>query len=104
MKQVTKTIHTVEFGKYRQEWELSFEYDNESVENVKVVAHNYNGNHYIGSNEITSTIFPTILDAIIESIDLDAERNSEAESKFDDMFANEQGEDIFAQLGNFFKP
>ena len=104
MKQVSKIVHTLQFGKYRQEWELSFDYDNESTENVSVVAHNYKQGKYIGSNDITKTLDADLVSGMIDSIDLDEERNSEAESKFDDKFANSKGEDIFTQLGNFFKP
>lgn len=104
MKKVSKIVHECKFGKYRQEWELSFDYDNESVENVTVVAHNYKQDKYIGSNDITKTLDADLVSGMIDSIDLDEERNSEADAKFDDMFANSKGEDIFTQLGNFFKP
>lgn len=104
MKKVSKIVHELQFGKYRQEWELSFDYDNESTENITVVAHNYKQDKYIGSNDITKTLDADLVSGMIDSIDLDEERNSEAESKFDDMFANSKGEDIFTQLGNFFKP
>jgi len=90
MKKVSKIVHELEFGVYHQEWELSFEYDNESTEEIKLIAHNYRDDKFMYSTDITSYVMAGMLDAMLESIDLEEERNSEAEAKFDDMFSNEQ--------------
>lgn len=89
MKQATQIIHTVDFGKYRQDWELSFKYDKECTDDVKVTAHNYRNSKFIYSNDITKST-EHLHDAMIESLDLDDMRTNgytaAFDRRFDDMF------------------
>jgi len=101
MKQVTKTIHTVEFGKYRQEWELSFVYDSESVESVTVVAHTYKQGKYTGSNDITNTLDADLVSGMIDSIVLD---EMKTEGELTDHLKDVKPMDVFSQLNEYFKP
>ena len=73
MKSLKKIVHIVEFGNYKQEWELSFDYDNESIDNVQVVANNYEGGKFISWFNIEPSLPKRLIDAMIESIDILAE-------------------------------
>ena len=83
--------------------EISFDYDNESTENVQLSVHNYKNGKYIGSQDVTKTYSFDMLTAMVNSVDVDEERNNEIEAKFDDMFSNSKGEDVFTQINSFFK-
>ena len=73
MKSLKKIVHIVEFGNYKQEWELSFDYDNESIDNVQVVANNYKDGKFILCNNIEMVLSKQFIDAMIASIDILAE-------------------------------
>ena len=55
MKSFKKIIHEVHFSDFTQHWEISLKWDLESVENVKVMAHNYHENKFTHSTDITDT-------------------------------------------------
>ena len=94
MKSISKIIHEIEFGAYRQELEISFDYDSESTENVKLALHTYKNGKYIESQDVTKTYSFDMLTAMIDSIDLDAERQSELDAMFDSPLE---------QIDNFLK-
>ncbi len=73
MKSLKKIVHIVEFGNYKQEWELSFDYDNESIDNVQVVSNNYEDGKFILCNNIEMVLSKQFIDAMIASIDILAE-------------------------------
>lgn len=82
MKSITKIVHEIEFGNYRQEWELSFNYDDETVENVKVVANNYENGKFVFSNDIKSVLPNSFIDAMIDSIDILAYEQDKRDNDF----------------------
>ena len=73
MKSLKKIVHIVEFGNCKQEWELSFDYDNESIDNVQVVVNNYKDGKFILCNNIEMVLSKQFIDAMIASIDILAE-------------------------------
>ena len=73
MKSLKKIVHIVEFGNYKQEWELSFDYDNESIDNVQVVSNNYEDGKFISWFNIEPVLSKQFIDAMIASIDILAE-------------------------------
>lgn len=84
MESFKKIIHEVQFGKYLQEWEISFVYDKEEVYEVKVTAHNYNAGKFSHSTNITAVIHTDLIDAMIQEIDIYEERINDAADR--DMF------------------
>jgi hypothetical protein len=104
MKTVNQIIDTIEFGKCKQEIEISFQYDNESTDNVVVWQHNYDDGKHIISRKVTELYTLAMLDAMVESVDIEQLRIDEMASKFDDKFSNEKGESVFEQVADICKP
>lgn len=82
MKSITKIVHEIEFGNYRQEWELSFDYDYETVENVKLVANNYENGKFLFSNDMKSVLPNSFIDAMIASVDILAYEQDKRDNDF----------------------
>ena len=70
MKSFKKIIHEVWFSNFRQDWEISLKWDLESVENVKVMAHNYHENKFTHSTDITDTLGEHFIENVLDTLDL----------------------------------
>lgn len=81
MKSLKKIVHIVEFGNYKQEWELSFDYDNESIENVNIISNNYEDGKFISWFNIKPVLPKRLIDAMIASIDILAEEQDARDNR-----------------------
>ena len=70
MKSFKKIIHEVHFSDFTQHWEISLKWDLESVENVKVMAHNYHENKFTHSTDITDTLGEHFIENVLDTLDL----------------------------------
>ena len=70
MKSFKKIIHEVHFSDFTQHWEISLKWDLESVENVKVMAHNYHENKLTHSTDITDTLGEHFIENVLDTLDL----------------------------------
>lgn len=86
MKTANQIIEVIEFGKCKQEIEISFEYDKESTDNVSVWQHNYDNGKHIISRRVTDLYTPAMLQEMIDSVDVEQLVISEMASRNDDMF------------------
>ena len=73
MKSFKKIIHEVHFSDFTQHWEISLKWDLESVEDVKVMAHNYHECELTHSTDITDTLGEHFIDSVLDTLDLNDE-------------------------------
>lgn len=94
MKSISKTIDSIEFGKSRQDIVINFKYDDEGVYDLLIQQDNFDNGKHIVTRVVTDLYTKEMQQAMIDSIDLDAERQSELDVLF---------ESPLAQISNFFK-
>mgnify|MGYP000846074064 FL=1 len=94
MKSISKIIHEIEFGKSRQDIVINFKYDDEGVYDLLIQQDNFDNGKHIVTRVVTDLYTKDMQQAMIDSIDLDAERQSELDVLF---------ESPLAQISNFFK-
>lgn len=94
MKSISKTIDSIEFGKSRQDIVINFKYDDEGVYDLLIQQDNFDNGKHIVTRVVTDLYTKEMQQAMIDSIDLDAERQSELDVLF---------ESPLAQISNFLK-
>jgi len=94
MKSISKTIDSIEFGKSRQDIVINFKYDDEGVYDLLIQQDNFDNGKHIVTRVVTDLYTKEMQQAMIDSIDLDAERQAELDVLF---------ESPLAQIGNFLK-
>ncbi len=80
MKTAYKIIDTIEFGKCKQEIEVTFQYDKESIENIEVFTHNYDDGKHIVTRKVTTFYTPAMVDAMAQSVDIEQLRLDQLEN------------------------
>lgn len=81
MKSFKKIIHEVHFSDFTQQWEISLKWDLESVEDVKVMAHNYHENKFTHSTDITDTLGEHFIDNVLDTLDLNDEDDNHSSNE-----------------------
>jgi len=94
MKSISKTIDSIEFGKSRQDIVINFKYDDEGVYDLLIQQDNFDNSKHIVTRVVTDLYTKEMQQSMIDSIDLDAERQAELDVLF---------ESPLAQIGNFLK-
>jgi|JI10StandDraft_1071094.scaffolds.fasta_scaffold19377_6 hypothetical protein len=94
MKSISKTIDSIEFGKSRQDIVINFKYDDEGVYDLLIQQDNFDNGKHIVTRVVTDLYTKEMQQAMIDSIDLDAERQAELDVLF---------ESPLAQISNFLK-
>jgi len=94
MKSISKTIDSIEFGKSRQDIVINFKYDDEGVYDLLIQQDNFDNGKHIVTRVVTDLYTKEMQQAMIDSIDLDAERQAELDVMFDSPLE---------QIDNFLK-
>jgi len=94
MKSISKTIDSIEFGKSRQDIVINFKYDDEGVYDLLIQQDNFDNGKHIVTRVVTDLYTKEMQQAMIDSIDLDAERQAELDVLF---------ESPLEQIDNFLK-